>query len=141
MKLASLPTLADVQRKPRAQLKCSLGTKLDRAIDSKAVRLADARALRVWADAVKDRDKWKDRRTGVKVFRSLALDPRRAEAHHVVDRSDLATRYDVRNGITLSLETHLLVETYRLRLVGTKFFWTGGRRYIDATFPVKFVQV
>ena len=65
----------------------------------------------------------------------------RAEAHHIVDRSDQAVRYDVRNGLCLSFATHEAVERYRLRIVGSSFFTKGGREYIDATFPVRFVRV
>jgi hypothetical protein len=119
-------------------LKCELPNKLDRAIDAKAARLLDAKLLRAWATAVKDRDQWKDRKSGVKVYRTRALDPLRAEAHHVVAKDDQAVRYDVRNGICLSLASHFLVETHVWRIVGTVFFTVGGRTYIDATYEVSF---
>ena len=137
-RIARLPTLADVQRtRPRANPK--LVTRLTRAIAKKAARLADARQLAAWAKAVKERDQWRDRRTGQIVRRTRALDPQRAEAHHLVDKADRAVRYDVRNGICLSLETHDLVERHVLRIEGTVFFWKAGVRYIDATYPVRFV--
>lgn len=81
-------------------------TKLDRAIASKASRLTDAQQLVAWAFAVKTRDQWRDRCTGRRLLRTRSLDPLRAEAHHIVDRSDRAVRYDVRNGLCLSLQTH-----------------------------------
>lgn len=115
-------------------------TKLDRAIASKAARLLDAKQLRAWAFAVKDRDRWKDRKTGARVHASRQLDPLRAEAHHIVSKDDHAVRYDVRNGVCLSLETHAAVECHRLRIVGSVFFLKGGTRYIDATFPVSFIR-
>jgi hypothetical protein len=115
-------------------------TKLDRAIASKAARLLDAQKLRVWARAVKDRDQWKDRKTGVIVRSTRTLDPLRAEAHHIVSKDDQAVRYDVRNGICLSFATHEAVELNRLRIEGTVFFRKGGCRYIDATHPVYFVR-
>jgi len=118
--------------------KRDLPTKLDRAIASKAARLLDKRKLDAWAVAVKTRDRWKDRRTGVKVFRTRALDPLRAEAHHIASRDDRAVRYDVRNGVTLSLESHELVERHILVIVGTKWFTKAGTRYINGTAPVTF---
>jgi len=115
-------------------------TKLDRAIANKAARLADKKALEVWSRAVKDRDRWTDRKTGVKVRSTRQLDPLRAEAHHLVSKDDKAVRYDVRNGICVSLQTHLQVTLGRYRIEGTVFFRKGGARYIDGTYPVHFVR-
>lgn len=139
-RLARLATLAQVQAVRRAQRKDQLGTRLDRAIAHKAARLTDRHALIAWAFKVKTRDQWKDRKTGVRVLRTLTLDPLRAEAHHVVSRDDHAVRYDVRNGICLSFATHDAVERGRLRIEGTVFFSKGGARYIDTNFPVVFVR-
>lgn len=138
MGLQQLRTLGDVQRTRRAVRKRDLPTRLDRAIASKAARLADKRRLDAWAFAVKTRDRWKDRRTGVRVSRTRALDPLRAEAHHIASRDDRAVRYDVRNGLCLSLETHDAVERNLLTIVGTKFFTKRGTRYIDGRYPVIF---
>lgn len=117
-----------------------VGSKLDRAIASKAARLLDAKKLREWAYAVKERDHWKDRKTGVRVRRTRDLDPLRAEAHHIEPRENRDTRYDVRNGICLSLDTHEAVEHNRLKIEGTVWFTKNGCRYIDGTFPVTFVR-
>lgn len=138
MGLAQLRTLGDVQQTRRATGKHLLPTKLDRAIASKAARLLDARKLVVWARAVKDRDRWQDRKTGVKVLSTRQLDPLRAEAHHIVSRDDPAVRYDVRNGICLSLATHDAIERHRLVVVGTRFFTKRGTRYINGSAPVTF---
>jgi len=116
-------------------------TKLHRAIAKKAARRDDRRKLERWARAVKERDLWKDRKTGVRVLKTRQLDPLRAEAHHIVSKDDKAVRYDVRNGVTLSLQTHQDVEHNRLRIDGTVFFRKGGCRYIDATYPVYFVRL
>lgn len=140
MRLDRLPTLAELQATPRATPKHQLETKLDRAIAAKAARLEDARRLREWARAVKDRDKWKDRKTGVRVRRCLELDPLRAEAHHIEPKSNRATRYDVRNGICLSYEMHAKVERGDYRIDGTAWFTKNGVRYIDGTAPVTFVR-
>lgn len=139
-RLRRLRTLAEVNARPRAIRKSDLPTKLDRAIDSKAARLDDARKLKRWAGAVKDRDRWKDRRTGVKVFRTLQLDPLRAEAHHIEPKEDWAVRHDVRNGICLSFATHFAIERHELAIEGTVFFRKGGATYIDGRFPVNFVR-
>ncbi len=116
-------------------------TKLARAVSRKAARLADKQLLDAWAKAVKDRDLWKDRKTGVRVVRTRSLDPLRGEAHHIVSKDDRAVRYDIRNGLCLSFATHEAVELHRLRIDGTVFFQKGGCRYIDATFPVFFVRL
>jgi hypothetical protein len=116
-------------------------TKLARAIAKKAARLDDQQNLAAWACAVKDRDQWKDRKTGVRVRRSRQLDPLRAEAHHIEPRENPATRYDVRNGLCVSFATHYLIETNQLRIEGTRFFRKNGSTYIDATYPVRFVRL
>lgn len=116
-------------------------TKLDRAVAKKGARLTDVKRLRAWALAVKTRDHWKDRKTGTRVLSTRSLDPLRAEAHHIVSRDDQAVRYDIRNGLCLSLATHCAVEHGQLRIEGTVFFRKGGCRYIDATFPVFFVRL
>lgn len=134
-----LATLDQIQAVPHADAKRY--TKLERAIASKAARLLDKRKLDAWAKAVKDRDEWKDRRTGVQVRRTRQLDPLRAEAHHIEPKSTLATRYDVRNGVCLSYEQHYAVETNQLRIEGTRWFRIGGQRFIDATFPIHFVKL
>jgi hypothetical protein len=141
MSISDLPTLAELQATPRATPKGELETKLDRAIDHKAARLLDAKNLRAWAFAVKDRDHWKDRKTGKRVRRCLELDADRAEAHHIEPKENPVTRTDVRNGICLSLATHLLVENNKYRIEGTEFFrGADGCRYIDGTHPVIFVR-
>lgn len=141
MAIGRLPTLAQLQATPRATPKYELETRLDRAIANKAARLLDEKKLRAWAFAVKDRDKWRDRKTGRRVLRTLNLDPDRGEAHHVVSRDDWAVRYDVRNGICLSLATHDAVTRGQLAIEGTAWFTIRGCRYVDATFPVVFVRL
>ena len=115
-------------------------SKLDRAIVKKIARLLDAKWLRRWAAEVKARDRWCDRMTGVRLRRCLELDPLRAEAHHLVSKTDSAVRYDVRNGICLSLLTHDAVERGLFRIEGTAWFTVDGVTYIDATEPVVFVR-
>lgn len=140
MSIRDLPTLAEVNAVPHATPKHLLPTRLDRAIQNKADRLDDAKKLREWACAVKTRDQWKDRKTKRRVLKTLSLDPDRAEAHHIEPKDDWNVRHDVRNGICLSLATHLAVETGKLRIEGTQWFTVKGQRYIDGTAPVHFVR-
>jgi hypothetical protein len=140
-RLDRLRTLAEVNAVPHATRKDQLDSKLDRAIASKAARLRDVQQLRVWARAVKDRDRWQDRKTGHQVLATRQLDPRRAEAHHIASKDDRAVRYDVRNGICLSFATHFAIERHELRIEGTRWFTVGGARYIDATYAVYFVRL
>jgi hypothetical protein len=135
-----LQTLAEANAEPHATPKHELATKLDRAIANKAARLLDVAKLKIWARAVKDRDEWKDRKTGQRVLSTRRLDPLRAEAHHIVSRDDYAVRYDVRNGVTLSLKTHVEVTMGRYRIEGTAWFTVAGCRYIDGTHAVIFVR-
>lgn len=114
-------------------------TRLTRAFAQSAARLLDRRKLVAWSFAVKHRDGWRDRRTGARLLRTLNLDPNRAEAHHLVSREVRALRYDPRNGITLSLATHVAVERGELRIVGTAWFQIDGVSYVNASAPVRFV--
>ena len=102
-------------------------------------RTRDRHQLVKWAVAVKLRDGYRDRYTGARLRRTMNLDPDRAEAHHIVPREVRAVRYDVRNGITLSLAHHEAVERGELKIEGTAWFEIDGVTYIDATFPVRFV--
>lgn len=140
-RLDLLATLDQVNAFPHALTKQELRTVLDRAIAKRAARLLDAKLLREWAKAVKDRDQWKDRKTGVTVRCTRAVDPLRAEAHHIEPRRNLVTRYDVRNGITLSYAVHVAVERHELRIEGTVFFYLGGAKFINCDFPVYFVRL
>jgi hypothetical protein len=139
-RLGRLRTLAETRAEFQTFPKPN--TRLERAIDRTAARLLDATRLRTWASAVKDRDQWTDRKTGVRVRRTRDLDPLRAEAHHIEPKANWTTRYDIRNGITLSFEHHFDVEHHKYRIEGTVFFVAeDGGRYIDGTFPVNFVRL
>lgn len=139
--LAKLPTAEEAAKLRPIQQKHELKTKLDRVIEKKTADREDKQKLDAWALAVKVFDNWRDRKTGKKVKRTRQLDPLRAEAHHVVPKSDRNVRYDVRNGICLSFATHDAVERNTLRIVGTKFFTVNGKTYINAREPVTFEVV
>ncbi len=148
-RFAHLPTLAEMNAKPRAVpkftptrhvAKAGVQTPLEREREKLRKRAGDRTKLQAWANKVKDRDEWKDRHDGLPVLRTNALCERRGEAHHIVPKADKAVRYDVRNGICLSYDTHARVEANELTIIGTKFFEVDGRRYIDATHRVIFKE-
>lgn len=130
-----LPTMAEVNARPRAVPKPSAAAREDAKAKSKR---SDRGKLSRWAVKVKDRDGWIDRYDGQPVMRSAEFHPRRGEAHHIAPKGNLAVRYDVRNGICLSADVHAQVEANRLTIVGTEFFTVDGKRYIDATHRVIF---
>lgn len=132
-----LPTLAEMRARPLAQPKPS---RLERAVKEKKADGEDARKLREWAMAVKQRDEYIDRYTDQRTHKTAAADPDRAEAHHIVGRADQAVRHDVRNGICVSWRTHERLERGELEVVGTHWFTLAGKRYIDATHRVTFKE-
>lgn len=143
MDLSSLGirTMAEVNAQRRATPKHELPTKLDRAVEKKAADRKDEQQLAAWSLAVKVRDLWTCRKTGKRLKRTRQLDPLRAEAHHIVSRSDEAVRYDIRNGVALSYEVHEAVERNTLQIVGTRFFVKNGQKYINGNFPVRFKEI
>jgi len=145
MSVRALPTLAEVSATRRATPKYAMLTKFDRTAIKQQLKRDDAKKLAAWAKQVKALDDWRDRYTGARVkpvgHGVSVTDPHAAHAHHLEPRENEETRYDVRNGITLSASTHDAVERNQLRIVGTQFFRLSGRRYINAREPVRFVKV
>lgn len=135
MPLNSLKTLAEANAKPKP---CPKGE--SRLTVKTAEVKDDAKKLAACRKAVWTRDEGKDRYTGRRVLKTIALDPDRGEAHHVAGRADKAVRYDPRNLILLSLDTHEKVERNELKIVGTKFFTVNGKQYIDCDHAVTFVK-
>lgn len=131
-----VPWAGDITQ--RATPKHEIPTKVDRLRAKADADREDERKLQAWAKAVKARDHWTDRKTGkpVRSTAILALDS--AHAHHVEPRANYDVRYDIRNGLTLSYETHAKVEANELVIVGTAWFEVEGRRYIDCTHMVHF---
>lgn len=133
-----LGTLASTARevKQKHAEKTRLETKDD-------FRKLDERKLAEWRRAVGDADGWTDRFTGQKTERTLEQKPERAEAHHHERRENRDVRYDVRNGIHLSLKSHQRIKLGTLQIVatkGSKFYVVNGRRYLNMRGPVKFVE-
>lgn len=139
----NIPTLQDMQATRRATPKYELPSKTEKARAKQKADKDDEQKLAAWGKAVKNRDEWTDRYTGKRLKRTkgLSFDPDAAHAHHVEPRENWDTRHDVRNGITLSFETHEKVEKNQLRIVGTKFFTVNGKRYVDCTHRVRFAKV
>lgn len=135
---AHLGTLADQQgAKPKP-------TRLD-AMAGKENRRRDNEAkLREWRKAVDARDGkqgFKCRWSGKPLARTLELRPDRAERHHLEPRANRKTRYDVRNGVLCSLETHERFEHNLLQIVDGKTFVVDGRAYWDADHKLKVLDV
>ena len=61
-------------------------------------------------------------------------------AVYTAARNGTVSRYDVRNGLCLSLATHDAVTRGQLTIEGTAWFTVQGCRYIDGTAPVIFVR-
>lgn len=138
--LASLPTLAEVNAKPRA---CPKGPS---RLDEKAKQqTANDTGIRNFRRAVWKRDEGKCRCCGVAVEKSLSLTPKQGQVHHIAKRSrwpELLT--DPRNGILLCAKCHQDVEQKRLFIV-TKgkgsMFTLKDKSFIDAGGPgVRFVK-
>ncbi len=134
--LDRLPTLGQMRSQPRC---CPKG---QTRLETKSARdKADARKLQQWRMAVWIRDGGKDRYTGRKVKRTIALVPDRGETHHIEPRENEATRYDVRNGILLSAETHAKITAHKLQILGTHWFVVKGHRHINASGAVIFREI
>ncbi len=135
---ARLPTLGEMRAK---RLACPKGpSRLERAKAKQQADKEDERKLRDWARRVKVRDEYTDRLIGGRAVKTAAAHPQRAEAHHIAGRADWDVRYDVRNGITVTWETHEAIESGKLEVIGTRFFTVNGKRYIDGTHPVKYKE-
>lgn len=101
---------------------------------------AEKAAEKAWKIDVWDRDEGKSRYSGKKLKRTMRLDPMRGERHHIHGRADKRVRWDSRAALLLELEIHEKVTRNELRIVGTVFFEVEGHTYIDARFPVKFID-
>lgn len=135
--MADRPTLVDLQRERRATPKGQIPTRLEEKTEKKVNEAKEwERAKReVWT-----RDKSRCRLTKRKVKKTLELDPLRGEVHHLAPREDKSVRYDKRNLVLLSLETHERVTRHELTIVGTRFFMVDGKKYINADYAVRFVK-
>lgn len=137
MNLDDLPYLNAEQRRrrPNAKLRSRLDEKV--ALKRDTARLDIAFRLKVWR-----RDAGKCRVCGVTVKRTLELDPKRGEVHHVARRDNRAVKFDARNGLLVCGTCHEALTRYRLQVVGTAVdtFIVDGKTYLNADRPLRFVR-
>lgn len=97
-----------------------------------------------WKRAVWDRDEGKCRSCGVRCVKVRELHPRRGECHHVEPRANRATRWNLRNGLLVCAGCHQRITgavNDKLVIQGDHYFTVGGQRYLDASWPVRFMEV
>lgn len=129
-----LPTLAGRTFTAKDLAKPS---KVDRIVATGKARKLDEKELDTWRKAVRKRDRLTDRYTGKKVVVTLEPIPEQAQCHHVEPRENRDTRYDVRNGLLVSLLTHARFEVGNLSIVDGQTFVVNGRAYWDCSQKVK----
>jgi hypothetical protein len=143
MSFADLPTLADLQARPRAVRKDRMPSRMDTKAQADQ---DDAKLLRRLALDVRARDLGICRVCGVQTVPTLELDPKRSECHHIVSRTCKVTRYDIRNCLHLCLACHQKVTHHKLFVVGTaaQVFRVGkgitAKTYLDATCNLQFKE-
>lgn len=134
MSLRDLPTIAQIAAE-RAGQACAKGpTRLDVKAQADT---SDAANLRRWAAAVKLRDKGRCRVCAIRTIATLALDPKRGEAHHLISRSVKVIRHDVRNGLWTCARHHQRLTRHQLIVVATaaQRFVVGGVSYVNGDDP------
>jgi hypothetical protein len=141
MGLADLQTLGDLQRTRRAVPKHALPTRLD---TKAAADQDDAQQLEAFRRAVVHRDRGRCRVCGCRTVKTLALDPKRREVHHICSRTNPVTRYDPRNGITVCHRDHRRLTAHHLFVIGkaSEMFQAGKvpKWYLDASCPLQFTE-
>ncbi len=142
MSLSDLPTLAEMDAARRGQPLTKGATRL---ATKTAVVKSDAAQLRFWAQAVKRRDHGRCRVCHVRTIVTVALDPKRGEAHHIVSRTVKAVRVDPRNGLWVCLRCHSRFRGIggRLQAVATpaQHFVVNGVRYVNGDEPLTFQEM
>lgn len=126
------------------RLLSSLSKGLTRCARKRASDRTQKAKLEQWRRGVWLRDKSACRNCGITVvkdFQSL----RRGDCNHIAGRRDKSVKYDVRNGMLLCRDCHLLVTGtigVKVTIVQDERFWfyLEGRHYIDATHPVDFIR-
>lgn len=135
--IADLPTLAEMQAKPRATPKHAIPTRL---AEKKADDRDEKRDERLGRKAAIKRDGKVCRCCKRVVIQQLELAPNRLDVHHVAGRADQAVRWDVRNLIVLCAECHEAVTHYRKFILqaAKHAFTVGIKTYINASKKVTF---
>ncbi len=126
--LDSLPTLAEVNAKPRSCWKHDIEQRSDKnAKDDRQDKAAEGR----WKREIWKRDKHLCRCCDKHVEKSLDLMPNRGECHHLAGRADKSVRWDVRNGILTCHDCHEAIEHNEIAVL-------QGRTYLDGDKKLKF---
>lgn len=129
-----------VRARPRATPKDQLPTKLDGAIAPKSPGSWVPNNCGPGHGAVKDRDLWKDRKTGVWV--TVLGNPIRCARQRITSIPATIRPCATTSGMgwCLSFANHKEVTHHRLRIEGTFWFRKGGARYTEVTYHVLFVR-
>lgn len=137
MSLAHLPTLAEMQAQRRATPKGEL-----RVLTKAKAQKDDKKQLDAFKAAVWKRDEGKCRVCGKKVKKTLALDPKRGEVHHLVSRAAKHLRHDPRNGVLVCYLDHQAIEHNDVHVRGSasQMFEASGKSYLNADCPLQFVR-
>jgi len=136
---SKLPSAAEVNAKPHATPKHAMTTRLHvKAAKDKD----DEKKLEQWKKDVGIRDKWTCRVCGIKTVKTMELDPKRGEAHHIAGRADKAVRYDVRNGLHCCLACHQKFTLGKLFIsqIAKFLFKVGQKTYINGSKQVTFSE-
>lgn len=140
MPISDLPTLAEVNARPRATPKYAIPSRLaEKTAEDKAEKKAEAVAKK----AVWTRDRSRCRVCGCRVLKALDLTEKRGEVHHVAGRADRVVRWDPRNLLLVCAKDHERLERNQLLIVATArqmFVAENGKSYIDATKKIKFKE-
>ena len=131
--------LATLQDRPRCAVqKHAMRSRLD---DKAEKDKATDKAWEACKLAVDERDRGKCRVCLRRVVKTLALDPKRAEHHHLCRRSkEKALRLDSRNIVLVHLACHQLIERHKLEPVQKDVlkFQLAGVSYVNADYLIEF---
>lgn len=128
-----LPDLEEARKLRPLKQKHETKTRAQVAIEAEK---DDDKALEKWRLACRRRDRNRCRVCGKKVEVTLKRIPRQATTHHIEGRANKALRYDRRNGLTVHLSCHALLQRRELVIVqqdALRFqLEPGGRRFWNA---------
>lgn len=132
-------TLNSRQTERYAEAKSEMDTRLD---VKSAKDKDDEKQLDAWRKGLRLRAKGRCQHCGIKTVKTLALDPKRGEGHHLVGRADKALRYDLRNGLHLCLKCHTAITTGKLfvQQLAKHLFKLGDRTLVNGAKPVTFTE-
>ncbi len=132
-----LDTMAKVNARPHATPKYAMTSRLD-VKDAKDKD--DEKKLEAWKREVRVRDKGRCRVCGIKTVKTLELDPKRGEAHHIASRKEKVVRHEIRNGLHCCLSCHEKFTLGKLFIAqaAKHLFVIGQTTYINASKKVTF---